>query len=94
MRFFRGALGREVFCSPRGSDAEARERSLAPLLTAEVPRGNTDVPYSLRELADLRADDPDRTLELWLLGGASERTLAEFAARGIEVHFDLAGFAE
>ncbi len=42
----------------------------------------------------LRADEPDRKLELWLLGGASERTLAKCAALGIEVHFDLADFAE
>ena len=39
--------------------------------------------------AALRGDDEDRVLELWLLGGMSERTASELAARNITVHTDL-----
>jgi hypothetical protein len=39
--------------------------------------------------AALRGDDEHRVLELWLLGGMSERMASELAARNITAHTDL-----
>ncbi|MEE8469637.1 MAG: VWA domain-containing protein, partial [Planctomycetota bacterium] len=70
LRFFTQALGPVEFSSSGRTPAE-RRRELAPLLEARVPRGGTDILYSLRQLAELRAKSPLPGLVLLLTDGRS-----------------------
>lgn len=70
LRFFTQALGPVEFSSSGRTPAE-RRRELAPLLEARVPRGGTDILYSLRQLAELAADSPRPGLVLLLTDGRS-----------------------
>jgi Mg-chelatase subunit ChlD len=100
LRFFTEVLGPSVFRS-QGQTASDRRRSLAPLLDAKVPRGGTDIGYSLRALAKTRGhgDRPGLVLLITdgrgssLPGGATRASLAEarLDLRVLHVGDDLRG---
>jgi len=71
LRFFTDVLGRVEFRSSGRTPAE-RRLDLAPLLEAKVPRGGTDIPYSLAQLAEIRAAAERPALVLLLSDGLSE----------------------
>ena len=76
---------------PRGV---AEDGTAVLLFAADYVFWTDTVATAADSYAALRGDDEDRVLELWLLGGMSERTASELAARNITVHTDLVELRE
>jgi len=76
---------------PRGI---AEDGSGALLLAADYVYWTETVAEAAAGYASLRGDDKDRLLELWLLGGMSERTASELEVLDITVHTNLVGLAD
>lgn len=82
LRFFTQALHPVEFES-RGRRPEERREELAPLLEARVPRGGTDIGYSLQALAKERTSSDSRGLVLLLTDGVGSTYPAIDARRAL-----------
>jgi hypothetical protein len=71
---------------PRGV---ANDGTVTLLFAADYVFWTDTVAEAADGYAALRGDDEHRVLELWLLGGMSERMASELAARNITAHTDL-----
>lgn len=81
---------RTEFAIPRGI---ARDGTVTLLMAADYVFWTETVAEAADNYVALRGDDPDRALELWLIGDVSDRTATELRARNITVHKNLVDFA-
>ncbi len=79
------------FVIPRGI---ATDGTATLLFAADYVFWTETVAEAADNYAALRGDEPDRALELWLIGDVSERTAEELAARNIVVRTNLVEFAD
>ena len=91
LRFFTESLGAVEYASSGGSRSE-RRAGLAPLLETRVPRGGTDIAYSLRALGETRGEGSRPGLVLLLTDGRSTPPgtgLSAVRAALVEARLDL-----